>query len=645
VRSPVERRSRYVQICCVVALLWCSVLPAVRAQDSLQPFYPYQPIGFVGLGASLHSPDFSSIEGIPGPNVLYRSQIGPTVAIGGGITKRLSRLFSADVTVQGSILSGSVVSDEFTVLSINDSPVPATIRHTINLSLYAVAIEPSIRLFLGAFRLRLGIPIQFLLQNSYVATQEVVNPPGVYVGGQAIRVEGEGALPGARTLVPAVSLGFGTSGKVVGSVRIEPEVTLRVPISSISAVADWKIWTFSAGVRIAPSFDKIRPVRRDTLWIRDTTVMEVATSAPRSSSTRIFAVDSVDDVGEDVVARHVAARERTTIEVPHEPLFIRAEARAMFVDQQGIERDRITLRTVKYNNELLMPMMSTVYFAPRSSDLASYDARNVLLPNAWEDRPLARRIAAMQYRLLDDWALEIARPTPVSIRGRAATSEPTSLAEQRALAVVNYLVKHGAERSRIRVLDSEILDDSLSNARTVSIDPGKIHTAMQREQWTAVQPEACAIRIHLRAEGDAPVRSWEVRFSTNSGLIGSIGGQGEMPESVLFTVPDSVTVAMGTGSEISYRVLVRGDDSTSFVSEPARISMQQASSDGSMRTKRYMAMPTTEERCTHEAALYTLKWGKTQVQELASEDLKILHSYGATWARILNGMILVRSDQ
>lgn len=567
------------------------------------------------------------------------------MAIGGGITKRLSKLFSADVTVQGSLLSGGVISDEFTVLSINDSPVPATILHTINLSLYAVAVEPSVRLMLGPYRMRLGIPLQLLLHNAYKATQQVVNPPGVYLGGQAIRVEGEGTLPGARTLVPALSLGFGTSGKVVGSVRIEPEVTLRVPITSISGVADWRIWTLSAGVRIAPSFDKIKPTRRDTLWIRDTVVVEVATTALRSSSTRIFAVDSVDDVGEDLISRHIAARERTTINVPHEPSFIRAEARAMFVDQQGIERDRITIRTVKYDNEVLMPLMSTVYFTPRSSDLASYDARSILHPNAWEKRPLARRIAAMQYRLLDDWAQEIARSTSVSIRGRASTSEPASLADMRATAVVNYLVQHGAARSRIRVLDSEILDDSSSNARTVSIDPGNVHTSMQREQWTTVQPEACSILIHLRAEGDAPVRSWEMRFSTSAGLIGSIDGQGEMPESVLYTVPDSVTVAMGAGSEISYRVLVRGDESTSFASEPARISMQQASSEGSARTKRYMAVPTTEVRSAHEASFYTLKWGKTQIQELTNEDLDVLHGFGATWARVLRGMILVRSDQ
>ncbi|CAN5489331.1 hypothetical protein BH10BAC6_BH10BAC6_18330 [soil metagenome] len=585
------------------------------------------------------------MAGIPGANAAYRSQIGPTVAIGGGISKRLSKLFSADVTVQGSLLSGSVISDEFTVLSINDSPVPATIRHTIDLSLYAVGIEPSIRLFLDQFRLRIGIPIQFLLRNTYIAKQEVVNPPGVFLGGQAIRVEGEGELPGAQTVVPAVSVGVGTAGKVVGSIRIAPEVTLRVPISSISAVADWKIWSLSAGVRIAPSFDKIKPIRRDTLWIRDTMVLEVATSSPRSTSTRMFAVDSVDEDGEDVTMRHVAARERTTISVPHEPLFIRAEARAMFVDQQGIERDRITIRTVRYDNEFLMPLMSTVYFSPRSSDLASYDTRNVLLPKAWEETPLARRIATMQYRLLDDWALEIARSTSVSIRGRASASEPASLADARTQVVVNYLVEHGAERSRIRVLDSEILDDSSSNARTVSVDPGKVLTAMQREQWTAVQPEACAIRIHLRAEGDAPVRSWEVRFSTSSGLIGSIDGQGEMPESVLFTVPDSVTIAMGTGSEISYRVLVRGDENTLFTSEPARISMQQASSDKSARTKRYMAVPTTEVRSAHDAAFYTLKWGKTQIQELTNEDLEMLHGLGVTWARILRGMVLVRADQ
>ncbi len=618
---------------------------ATAQQDQSSPIYPYQLIGVAGVGATVHSPNFSVVPGIPSANSPYRSQVGPMALLGGGVAKRLSPLFSASVLLHGSYLSGSVISDESTVLSINDAPVPATIRHTIDLSLFALSIEPSVRLLAGPLRLRLGLPLQILLNGSYVATQQVVNPPGVYLGGQAVRVEGEGTLPGLQRLVPALSVGFGTTGKEVGGVRIEPEVTLRIPISSISSAADWTIWSVSAGVRVAPLFDKIRPIKRDTLWIRDTTVVEVAATEISSTSTNIFAVDSVDAVGDEVILRHVALRERTTISVPHEPAFIRAEARAMFVDQQGMERERISIRTVKFENEFLMPLLSTVYFAPRSSDLSSYDARSVPLPTAWENGPFARRIAAMQFRLLDDWAKEIARSTSVTVRGRASISEDPVLAEQRVAAVVNHLVRHGAPRSKIRVLDAEILDDSASNARTVTIDPGKAHMAMQREQWSTVQPEACSLRIHLRAEGDAPVRTWEVAFSTKAGSIGVIGGQGELPENILFMVPDSVLVAMGSGSEIFYRVLVRGEDSTSFVSEPARITLQQVSHEGSTRTKRYMALPTTEVRSAHDAAFHTLKWGKTEVLDLSAEELEMLHSYGATWARIVNGMMIVWSDQ
>lgn len=618
----------------------------VTAQQGLStPSYPYQMFGVAGIGASVHSPNFSAINGIPGANSPYRSQVGPMAFLGGGVTKRLSPLFSASVLLHGSYLSGSVISDESTVLSINDAPVPATIRHTIDLSLFALSLEPSVRLLAGPLRLRLGLPLQILLDGSYVATQQVVNPPGVYLGGQAVRVEGEGTLPGLQRFVPALSVGFGTTGKEVGGVRIEPEITLRIPLSSITSAADWTIWSVAAGVRIAPTFDKIRPIKRDTLWIRDTTVLEVAATDISSTSTRIFAVDSVDAVGDEVIYRHVALRERTTISVPHEPAFIRAEARAMFVDQQGVERERISIRTVKFENEFLMPLISTIYFAPRSSDLTSYDARSVPVPMAWENGPFARRIAAMQFRLLDDWAKEIAGSTMVTVRGRASTTEDPALAEQRVAAVVDHLVRQGAPRSRIRVLEAEFLDDSATNARTVTIDPGKTHTAMQREQWTTVQPEPCSLRIHLRAEGDAPVRSWEVTFGTTAGSIGTISGTGELPESILFRVPDSVLVAMGSGSDIFYRVHVRGDDSTTFVSEPARITLQQVSYEGSTRTKRYMAIPTTEVRSAHEAAFHTLKWAKPEVLDLTAEELDVLHTYGATWARIVNGMMIVRSDQ
>jgi len=567
------------------------------------------------------------------------------MTIGGGVSKRLSSLFSASLTLQGSLLSGAVVSDESTVLSINDSPVPATIRHTIDLSLYAISIEPSLRFCLDPIRLRIAVPFFVLLNGSYVATQQVTNPPGVYLGGQDVRVEGEGTLPGLQRFVPALSLSFGTVGKVVGTVRIEPEVTIGVPLASITSAADWKIWTIGAGIRLAPSYDKIRALRRDTSWIRDTSVLETIVAAVGSTSTSIRVVDSVDDVGADVIVRHLVLGETTTITVPRERPFLRAEARAMFIDDRGLERDRIAIRTKKFDNEFLMPLVSSVFFSPRSSELTSYDGREISLPNAWDTTSFCRIVAKMQFRLLDDWAREIDRTSgKVGVRGRASTSENPSLADERSAAVVDYLVKRGVSRGRLRILESEILDDSASHARTVAIDVGKAKPALQRESWSTIQPEECNIRIHLRSVGDAPVRSWEVTFSNQSRTITALRGEGELPEHVLFKVPDSILVAMESGSEFTYRVRVQSNDSIVFTSEPARISMQRSPDDGSVRTKRNMAMPTMEIAESHQAALYTLQWKSPSVRRLSTEEVDVLHQYGATWGRLINGMVFVRSD-
>lgn len=568
------------------------------------------------------------------------------ITLGAGVSRRYTETMSLSLLVRGSALSGSVVSDETVTLSINDDPVPATIRHTIDLSLYAIALEPSVLFDAAPMRFRVGLPISLLLNGTYLATQQVVNPPGITIGGVAIQTEGSGTLPGLRSVVPSLVFGMSTDGKLARQIQIEPELTVGVPLMSISSEADWRLWSLRLGVRLTPYVRKPKGIRRDTVVTRDTVIVEIADSEVRRMLTESHVIDSADEERDTVILRHVSVVEQTTAYLPREPSVIRAEAKAMFVDDAGAERDRVTIATARHENELFMPLLPIIYFRYRSSDLTSYDGQPTAIPRPWDTASHISLVAALQFRLLQDWAKELRGSDGiVGVRGSYTASEPRTLADKRAMAVIEQLAQYGVARSRLHLRPGVMYDDEAPLARTATLEFETDRVAMQRQRWTSITSPPCHLRIHLRAEGDVSVHSWIVSLSWNGTTIGHIEGDSLVPEHVMFTIPDSVLTAAESVTNIVYRVQVMGDDGSSFISDPATITMQMSASNSGIRTERIMIVPTVDARLEQAALRVAATWGTTERSRLQQNEAATLRGYGAAWLRIVEGMQVVRSGR
>jgi hypothetical protein len=88
--------------------------------------------------------------------------------------------------------------DEPVVLSINDEPIPATIRHDRTADLHSLFIEPIVMLTLSRTQFCGGLRLGYAFQAPYMETQEVIDPPGVTINGSAVAIDVEGSYPGPQ---------------------------------------------------------------------------------------------------------------------------------------------------------------------------------------------------------------------------------------------------------------------------------------------------------------------------------------------------------------------------------------------------------------------------------------------------------------
>lgn len=266
-----------------------------------------------------------------------------------GVRWPISDLFMVGGKAGYQWMPGVMEYDESTTLSIDDDPVPAVIRHRQQLALGLAFIEPTITLAASSWHADLGVRVGYVLGGEMETTQQIIDPPGV---------EFENALdsgtdiPGLATVGAWAKLGISSRGRRIGDLRIEPGLSVSLPLTSMSTVQPFRIWSASATVRLFIDPRPALPVRTDTVVITDTIVVESNTETETRESIVIVGVDSTTVTTSTEIIRTITIlRElRRTVGIGL-PIMV-TEAQALFILPDGRLDDRITLRVAADRHEL-----------------------------------------------------------------------------------------------------------------------------------------------------------------------------------------------------------------------------------------------------------------------------------------------------
>lgn len=510
-------------------------------------------------GASLSTPSFSALPGYPSAGIDYDPslgfQVGGDVLAGYEFAPQWWMIVGAGITS----LNTTARSRETTTLSIDDEAFAAVVLHSIELTYLAADMRLAVMYSFPGIRLQLGIVGRVPLIASVEQTQEIIEPPGISFPEGAVRVDGEGELPGLARLVQYLEVGFSSTGDDVGAFHLSPFIMAEIPLSSLSTDVSWRISTLSLGVRIQPRSGIARRIQRDTLRTRDTMIVTTKTG---TSGIQLWGVD-IDSsmlVTDTLLRTTVILREhyqRTYIEPT--PVVV-ASVRPLFVDDSGREHESWTTKRIHHRNVVRVPVIGMVRYPddlldtdtvtvafPDMSDTTSHAvvARSMAAQNA---RALRRACASasrltITFNKLDDEEVAV-RMNDVTKWLRSAGFRGTLVAQRSDQHDPSVIEIHGYERT----------------ART------------QSQSWMTILMSPVRIHFYPTVDADEDIASWEIVIADQRGRTDTIRGTGAPAHQVAWNVPDSLVDGESTEIRCTYRLTVRTASGYTTSTDPGMIS-------------------------------------------------------------------------
>lgn len=510
-------------------------------------------------GASLSTPSFSALPGYPSAGIDYDPslgfQVGGDVLAGYEFAPQWWMIVGAGITS----LNTTARSRETTTLSIDDEAFAAVVLHSIELTYHAADMRLAVMYSFPGIRLQLGIVGRVPLIASVEQTQEIIEPPGISFPEGAVRVDGEGELPGLARLVQYLEIGFSSNGDDVGAFHLSPFIMAEIPLSSLSTDVSWSISTLSLGVRIQPRSGIARRIQRDTLRTRDTMIVTTKTG---TSGIQLWGVD-IDSsmlVTDTLLRTTVILREhyqRTYIEPT--PVVV-ASVRPLFVDDSGREHESWTTKRIHHRNVVRVPVIGMVRYPddlldtdtvtvafPDMSDTTSHAvvARSMAAQNA---RALRRACASasrlnITFNKLDEGEVAV-RMNDVTKWLRSAGFRGTLVAQRSDQHDPSVIEIHGYERT----------------------------APTQSQSWMTILMSPVRIHFYPTVDADEDIASWEIVIADQRGRTDTIRGTGAPAYQVAWNVPDSLVDGESTEIRCTYRLTVRTASGYTTSTDPGMIS-------------------------------------------------------------------------
>lgn len=223
----------------------------------------------VSGGINVHDAAFGGLPGVHSCCSSFRTQWSPTIGIAGIIERNGYLLASLPAALQLRLginhLGGTFTSDEFIGnIILGDSLVRGISRHQLETRLWAVSVEPQVRLLLPTHHVLsfdIGgrfdwIPIARFAQEEYLTTPS----RGAYFETRTqTRNAASGSIPTAARLGAAVSFGLNYSVAFESGWTIRPELRTYVGLTRLADVP-WHVHRIVVGIAILHRPESVPPI-------------------------------------------------------------------------------------------------------------------------------------------------------------------------------------------------------------------------------------------------------------------------------------------------------------------------------------------------------------------------------------------------
>lgn len=239
----------------IIVLVFALLLTTATAQDDLRPRYGLN----AGVGLAYHSSDFSGLPNVPSccPGYENGTGLSPLVMAVGMWPMSSSLLMS--VRLGYAPLSGSISREEATRMVVGGALVDGTFAHSIDATLNAIALEPTISAHIaGPMFIDGGIRLSMFSSPEFAQKEEIVSPstsgtfldPSGADSRSRTRNVYSGEMP-ATSFHAAVTLALRAEFplNLQQSLLLVPEIAVGYGLTNIGGV-DWKVHPFRAGITV-----------------------------------------------------------------------------------------------------------------------------------------------------------------------------------------------------------------------------------------------------------------------------------------------------------------------------------------------------------------------------------------------------------
>lgn len=549
---------------------------------------------------SVHSADLDSLPGIPQARERFTSGTGTGWSAFGLFRLPLSGPISASLRGGVSHVRGVLTAYQTEPSTPDGTPVPMTIRHTLDASFTQLAVAPMLEWsFLGRLRLAVGPEFGLLLDSRALQTEDIIDPPGAtwVTTGEPRQVLYDDAVEGAARFQTSINVGIGYTLPLSGNrLFVAPELFASVPLTRLRPEGDWSAVSYRAGVSLffTAAASEPPPVeeteyRYDTLLVRDTTVRIIA-----GIDREQIVLDTVETVssresGLKTEEYHTVITERYVRQIPELKPLLSAGVSTSFVLDNGRETRAAKVTMEEFIVNKYVPLLPYVFFAERSAVLEERYRR--LSPDEATAFTINRYNKAgaldIYYHVLNIVGQRM-RGNPgavLTVTGYTA-AEPgaPSLADDRARAVAAYLSHIWNIPSSRLVVRARTLPEHPSSmaqpegvdenrrVELTSSDPSLFDPVVLTDTLRTVDPPT--VRFRTRLFSEAGVRQWHILITQGDKPLKELHGEGPPPPIVDWQIgrDDIRPVA---ALPLEYRLAVTDSTGQSFITPKGVMQFEQ----------------------------------------------------------------------
>lgn len=472
-----------------------------------------------GLTRDLFTSSFYEVPGCPQCSPIITNGSGLSTSIVANYRYHINSTTSLSLGVGYSLASGTMLRDEDTRINIDGVATPATIEHTVDVTLNRLMLQPTVGYqILPSVSLTAGLAAGYLLSPTFSSRERLVAPVGrgVFDNGQRTRDEYSGALPEANKLQAAAQLGvsYQLPMNALHTVSLIPSLTGSIGLTNILRGVNWKENGMGASLAI-----DYRPMIQ-----------------PESSKP----------------ARRIPPPD-TARPVPELPALL-ASLTAMGVDSSGNEEGRVSLRIEELVEVTFAPMIPYVFFDRDAAHLPERykQIRSDESARFSEEKLPGEDRLAFYHEVLNVIGSRLANHPSARITLVAcadpsmAASKASALAESRGKTVREYLATAwGIDSDRIAIQartlperPSPVADsDGIAEDRRVEIasnDPAILAPVFISDTIRTATPPT--IRFRTRVAPEPGIANWRVVASQDGLVLKTFDGSGAPPEKLDWNV-------------------------------------------------------------------------------------------------------------